>query len=802
MTARPATTAPLVVAAVLLLSGAATAQQSARTKSLPYRDARLPVERRVDDLLRRMTLEEKVAQMLSMWSGKTTITNAATRRFDPTHAPHWFRVGIGRIERPSDGHGAREEAEFTNAIQQWTRDSTRLGIPVLFHEEALHGIQGPEATSFPQAIALASSWNPELLERVFGTVSAEVRARGAHQVLAPVVDVAREPRWGRIEETYGEDPYLASRLGIAAVRGFQGAGRPTGPAPMMPADRTIATLKHMTGHGQPESGTNTGPAPLGENTLRNYFFPPFEAAIREAHAGSLMPSYNEVDGIPSHANTWMLRDVLRGEWGFDGTIVSDWFAIADLVNRHHVAADTADAARQALAATVDVDLPDLASYTRLVGEVKAGRVQQRAIDAAVRRLLRAKFALGLFENPLVDAARADSISGAAAHRALALEAARQSVVLLRNEGNALPLRADALRRIAVIGPHAAEVLLGGYAGTPRFSVSILDGIRRRVPGATVQYAEGVRITEDSTFTPIPQPHLDGTRSIARWNSDRVVLADSSQNVKRIEEAVALARNSDVAIVVVGDNEMTSREAWADNHLGDRTSLGLVGQQEELVRAVQATGTRVVLVLINGRPLSIPRLATTVPAIVEGWYLGQETGTAMAEVLFGDVNPSGKLPVSVARDVGQLPMFYNRKPSARRGYLFDDTRPLWPFGHGLSYTTFSYTAPRVGNARIAANGHTTVSVDVTNTGTRDGDEVVQLYVRARVSRVTRPVQELRGFQRIALHAGETRTVQFDVNSRTLGYYGPAMKWVVEPGAFDLMLGGSSERVQTATLNVGP
>ncbi|MEO8562089.1 MAG: glycoside hydrolase family 3 N-terminal domain-containing protein [bacterium] len=800
MFALRSTLAP-VLAGMLALTGSAAAQGATPSASAPYRNARLPVERRVDDLLARMTLEEKVAQMLSFWqSGKSTIT-AADGRFSPTRAPRWFRVGIGRIERPSDGHGARAEAEFTNAIQRWVRDSTRLGIPVLFHEEALHGLQGGEATSFPQAIALASSFNPELAERVFATVASEVRSRGAQQVLAPVVDVAREPRWGRIEETYGEDPYLASRMGVAAIRGFQGTGRLTGATPSMPADRTIATLKHMTGHGQPESGTNTGPASLGENTLRNYFFPPFEAGVKEAHVGSLMPSYNEVDGVPSHANAWMLRDVLRGEWGFDGTIVSDWFAIADLVNRHHVAADTAEAARLALTATVDVDLPDLASYTKLVGEVKAGRVQQRSIDAAVRRLLRAKFAVGLFENPYVDAARADSISGAAAHRPLALEAARQSIVLLKNDGGALPLNASALKHIAVIGPHAAELLLGGYAGRPRFTVTILEGIRKRASGATVDYAEGVRLTEDSTFTKEPQPHLSGERSMQRWSSDRVALADSAGNVRRIEEAVALARTSDVAIVVVGDNEMTSREAYSDNHLGDRSSLGLFGQQEQLVRAVQATGKPVVLLLINGRPLSIPNLASSVPAIVEGWYLGQETGTAIAEVLFGDVNPSGKLPVSVARDVGQLPIFYNRKPSSRRGYLAGETTPLWPFGHGLSYTTFTYGAPRTAASRIRANGSTTLTVDVTNSGARAGDEVVQLYVRDKVSHVTRPVMELRGFQRITLQPGQTRTVSFTIDSKTLGYYGPANKWVVEPGVFDLMVGGSSAQVKSVELDVG-
>jgi beta-glucosidase len=610
-----------------------------------YRNPALPTARRVEDLLSRMTLEEKVAQMLCLWSAKRQITDAQGR-FDPARAPEWFRVGIGRIERPSDGHGARAQAEFTNAIQRWVKDNTRLGIPVIFHEEALHGLQGQEATSFPQAIALACTWNPDLVERIFTVVAREVQARGAHQVLAPVVDVARDPRWGRIEETYGEDPYLVARLGLAAVRGFQGGGK------TIPAQRVIATLKHLAGHGQPESGTNVGPASLGERTLRDVFLYPFEVAVKQGHARSVMPSYNEIDGIPSHAKRWMLRDVLRKEWSFDGTIVSDWQAISQLAGRHRVAADRADAARQALAATVDVELPDVETYQTLVEQVKKGKVPEAAINDAVRRLLREKFELGLFEDPYVDPARAEEISGAEASRPLALEAARQALVLLQNRGRLLPLSADKGRRVAVIGPHAAEVMLGGYSGVPRHSVSILEGVRKRLgESGTVRHAEGVRITEDSTFTNGPQPLIGGTRSQARWSADRVVLADPATNRRRIAEAVALARDSDVAIVVVGDNEQTSREAYAENHLGDRADLRLVGQQEELVRAVLDTGKPTVLVLINGRPPAIPELAERAPAILEGWYLGQEGGTAVAEVLFGDVNPSGKLPVSFPRSVG-------------------------------------------------------------------------------------------------------------------------------------------------------
>src|SRR5438093_5273727 len=413
-----------------------------------------------------------------------------------------------------------------------------------------------------------------------------------------------------------------------------------------------------------------------------------------------MPSYNEVDGVPSHANRWLRHDGLRGEGRFDGVIVSDWFAISQLADLHHVAADHAEAARRALAAGVDVELPDVQAYGTLVDQVRQGRVAETTIDSTVRRLLRAKFELGLFENPYVDPDAADRISGAGSTRTLALEAARQAIILLKNDKRLLPLAADRLSRVAVIGPHAAEVLLGGYSGGPRHTVSILEGIRARLgPRATVEYAEGTRITEDSTFTREPQPHMGGTRSHARWGADRVVLADRASNARRRAAAVALARRSQVAIVVVGDNEMTTREAYAPNHLGDRDELGLPGEQEELVRAVLATATPTVLVLIHGRPLSIPSLIDHVPAILDGWYLGQETGTAVAEALFGDVNPGGKLPVTVARHAGQLPVFYNRKPSARRGYLFDTVEPLFPFGYGLSYTSFAYANLRVTPARI-------------------------------------------------------------------------------------------------------
>lgn len=782
----------LTLSTLLLLMAPIDAQGQANNPA--YLDVTLPIDQRVDDLLRRMTLEEKVAQMLSIHQEKSTFTDE-DGNFDPTHPTRWFEVGIGRIERPNEGHTAREEAEYTNAIQRWVKENTRLGIPVLFHEEGLHGVQAEQSTSFPIPMAIASSWNPDLVKDIYEVVAKDIRARGAHQALTPVVDVAREPRWGRIEETFGEDPYLTSEFSVAAVRGFQGDATFDG------KDHVISTLKHMTGHGQPQSGTNIGPATFSERTLREVFFPPFEAAIEEAGALSVMASYNEIGGVPSHTNRWMLHDVLREEWGFDDVIVSDWFAIYELISRHSVAKDTAHAARQALDATVDIDLPDGQAYPTLLEQVQTGTVSEAAIDRAVRRLLRAKFQMGLFEDPFVEPKRAAQTAGAVRQRDLALKAAEQGITLLKNEGNLLPLNIEDVERIAVIGPHAAETLLGGYSGEPRHTVSILEGVRQQVGDhVTVQYAEGVRITEDSVFTDDPQPLMGGSRSYTRWITDKVVRADSAANEERIREAVELARESDVAIVAVAGNEQTSREAWAETHLGDRTRLDMLGQQEELVRAVLETGTPTATVLNHGRPLAVPEVVEAVPALLEGWYLGQETGRAVANVLFGETNPSGHLPITIPRSVGQLPRFYNHKPSALRGYLFDSTEPLIPFGYGLSYTSFEYGTPQLKSKQIGRYGSTSVTIEVTNTGDRPGSDVVQLYLRDRVSSVTRPVKELRGFERVRLQAGETTTVSFEIGPDDLSFYGSDMKEIVEPGLFDIMVGHSSDDVQSVELEV--
>ncbi|HEY0375533.1 MAG TPA: glycoside hydrolase family 3 N-terminal domain-containing protein, partial [Pyrinomonadaceae bacterium] len=700
--------------------------------------------------------------------------------FSPEKARQVMKDGIGQIARQREGKDPREAARFANAVQKWLVENTRLGIPAIFHDEILHGLMAPKGTSFPTPIALASSWDTGLVGRVFTAAALETRARGSHFVLGPNLDLAREPRWGRTEETYGEDPYLVSRMGVAVIRAIQGEG------PAVDDEHVSATAKHFAAHGQPEGGTNIAPANVSERVLREYFLPSFEAAVREAHVMSVMASYNEIDGVPSHANHWLLDKVLRQEWGFRGHVVSDYYGIPQMESLHHIVSDDASAAQLAIDAGVDIELPDPQAYTHLVQLVRDGRVSEAVVDRAVVRNLRAKFLLGLFENPYVDPDRTERLTNAPAHRELAAEAARRSITLLKNENNLLPLDRTRLKSIAVIGPNADRAHLGGYSDpNPGRGVGVLEGITRKVgSGVQVNYAKGVNITVEG----------------GNWWADTSHLAAAEEDEKLIAEAVEAARRSDVAVLVLGGNEDTNKEAWADNHLGDRDTLELVGRQNDLVKAVLATGKPVVVMLINSGPLAINYVAENVPAILEGFYLGQETGTGVADVLFGDYNPAGKLPVSFPRSVGQLPIYYNSKPTARRGYLFTNKEPLFPFGFGLSYTTFEYSAPTVTPARIGPGGRAEVSVTVRNTGRRAGVEVVQLYIRDLVSSVTRPVKELKDFRRISLAPGESKTVTFTITPDKLSFYDLHMERVVEPGQFDIMVGTSSARYQTAKLEV--
>ncbi|MEH8016609.1 glycoside hydrolase family 3 C-terminal domain-containing protein [Rheinheimera muenzenbergensis] len=797
---------PLVLSLCLLPLSAAT---TLAAQPLPYQDASLSTAQRVEDLLSRMTLAEKAAQLQTVWQQRRTLEDQQLR-FVVDAAAKLIPHGIGHIGRPSEFKTPKQTAEFNNALQRWLKQHTRLGIPALMHEEALHGYAAFDASSLPQVIALASSWSPQIMYDVYALAAQEMRATGAHWALTPILDIARDPRWGRIEETMGEDPYLMSALGVAAVKGFQGD---TGKDGAFASDKVVATLKHLTGHGQPQAGVNIAPAQIGPRELHEVFLPPFEAAVKLAHAGSIMASYNEIDGIPSHINQPLLQGVVRDSWGFNGVIVSDYFAIKELNSRHQLYSSDAEAAKAALLAGVDMETPDPDTFLQLTQLVQSGALDEAVLDRAVRRVLALKFRLGLFENPYVDAALADAKVGAAASRRFARDVAEKSMVLLKNNG-ILPLNAGKIGKLAVIGPHADETLLGGYSSIPRQTVSIYQGLKQKLQGkAEVQFARGTVLTK--ALTPAEQQaevfatadirqrsQAAGTFSMQRWNHDAIALADEQDRKGLLDEAVALAKSADAVVLVLGENEGLSREAWAETHLGDRTSLQLVGNQLQLAKAILATGKPVVLLLQNGRPLALGELADSMPAIIEAWYLGQETGTAVANLLFGDANPSGKLPLTFPRSASHIPAYYNHKASAKRGYLFDDISPLYPFGHGLSYTSFSYSDLQIDASQARANGEVQISLTLQNSGPRAGTEVVQLYIKDPVASVTRPVQQLKGFARVALKPGEQATVSFSLPVNLLAFYDQQMRWVVEPGEISVQLGSSSADIRLqGSFNIG-
>jgi len=745
-----------------------------------YKNPKLPIEQRVADLLKRMTLEEKVDQLAG-----------GRRRWEQTHAadPESAKAfeRLGALYRNESTISAHDAAEIRNAVQRIMMEKTRLGIPSIFMGEALHGYMAHGSTSFPQVLGLSSTWDPALIKKVFTAAGDEMSAAGTRQAFTPVLDLAREPRWGRTEETYGEDPYLIARMGVAAITGLQGDSF------LIDQHHVMATAKHYAAHGQPEGGTNTAPANYSERVLRESFLVPFEAAIKEAHTGSVMASYNEIDGVPSHINQWLLDKVLRQEWGFRGFVTSDGNGLQMLVETHKVAADKAQAAREAIAAGVDFDLSDGSVYATLYDQVKDGRVPESQLDTAAARVLAAKFRMGLFENPYVDPDYAAKTTNSAEHKKLALKAAEESIVLLKNENRLLPLDLKKVKTIAVIGPNAADLHQGGYSRGPGAGngVTILQGIQERgkAAGVKVVFSQGCKITT-------------GKQGWDGWYENKVELPDPKAEVATIKAAADVARKSDIAIVVVGENESTNREAWSDEHRGDRDSLDLIGSQNDLVKAIVETGTPTVVLMINGRPLSINYIKKSVPAILEGWYLGEQGGFAAANVLFGDVNPGGKLPITFPTSVGQLPDFYNHKPSRERQYLFVGNESLFPFGYGLSYTTFKFDNLRVEPATILPGGNATVKVDVTNTGSREGDEVAQLYIHQKVASITRPVKELRGFKRVTLKPGEKMTVEFALTPESLQLLDINMHPVVEPGTFDLMVGPNSVETQSISLEVKP
>lgn len=735
-----------------------------------YKDPNASIDERVEDLLGRMTLEEKIAQMNMNGMGEYR------------QLPH----GAGVVESPFIS--VQEIARMSSETKRYARENTRLGIPPIQIGECLHGQLAMGATIFPQAIAQGSTWNPALVERMASVIALEASASGVDQALSPLFDLAREPRYGRTEECYGEDPYLVARMGVAFVEGMQGKAEYTRVHGIAPG-KLMCTAKHFAGYSVPAGGINLAPSSLGEREMRTLHLYPFEKVVKDANVCAVMPSYNEVDGMPAHSNRWLLTDVLRGEWGFSGYVFTDYGGLSQLHNFHHVAANASEAAVMGINAGVDLEAARPDAYARLSDLVKAGKVKEEQIDAAVRRILRAKFMAGLFDKPYPDPERLSEVVHRPEHVALALEVAQESAVLLKNDSALLPLDASKLKSIAVIGPNADQVQYGDYTYTRdnRSGVTILQGLRDRF-GSRVQinYAKGCNIT----------------------GSDRSGIA----------AAVEAASKSDVAVVVLGETsvilsglgwgvglgENEPRDPFVSGEGYDLTSLDPPGVQRELLQAVCATGKPVVLVMVHGRPWSIDWEKDHVPAILEAWYPGEQGGNAIAGILLGDVNPSGRLNCSVPRSVGHLPVTYDYKPSARginrepgtpekpgRDYVFSSPAPLFAFGHGLSYTTFEYSDLKIDNNASAKTVR--VSVNVRNTGSRDGKEVVQLYVNDRVSSVTTPQKMLKGFDKIELKTGEQKTVTFDLPYDELALWNASMQRVVEPGEFSVMIGRSAEDI---------
>jgi beta-glucosidase-like glycosyl hydrolase len=789
----------LTMVAFVLVASVVWSQDSA---NVIYKNPKAAIPERVRDLLNRMTIEEKVAQLQSQWSlpsiGMDSPSLVAPSLFEKGHlnekaVQKTLGNGMGTYAfldefMGMNPGGPREGAERRNLMQNWILKNTRLGIPILFHGESLHGAATKGATLFPQAVGLGSTWDPDLLKEMFTTVAQEVRASGNALVLAPVLDLSRDPRYGRVEEMYSEDPFLVGQLGVAAVLGLQGDKFQLDP------EHVFATAKHFV-HGQPENGTNVGPNDFSERTMRQVFLYPFQQVVEKAHIAAVMPSYNENNGgVPSHANPWLLKEVLRKEWGFTGITVSDYMAVEQLNSLQHVAADNAAAGALALNSGVDMELPAPSGYTGLAAAVKAGKVTAKDLDAAVARVLTIKFRAGLFDHPLTDPDKAAEVVGNRKHGELARKVADEAIILLQNKGNVLPLDAAKIKTLAVIGPNANKKRQGTYSGIPPYFVTVLDGIRQRVgSSAKVVYAEGCRISEPDAA---PNFNIFMPYQAPKEEADR----------KLIKEAVDVASSADVVVLVLGGNEVVSRESigqmipGSPPAYGDSDTLELPGRQNELVREVAKLGKPMVAVLLNGKAYSIEQLAAQVPGILEGWYLGQETGNAVADVLFGDVNPSGHLPVTIAHNVGQLPVYYYKTPAARRGYLFTDNTPLFPFGFGLSYTTFDFGKPTLDRASISAKETASVSIAVTNSGTKAGDQVVQMYVHHTVSSVVQPVIALRGFKRIHLEPGASTTVSFDVGPDQLSILDAQMKKTVELGTVDLQLGSSSADTSSVRLTI--
>ncbi|SFO34142.1 beta-glucosidase [Chitinophaga sp. YR627] len=758
------------------------------TTSVVYKNASAPVDARVKDLLKRMTLEEKVGQLCTLlgWEmyDKKGDSAGVSDKFKSVMSKRYIgsfwatlRADPWTQKTLVTGLSPKQAAIATNALQKYMMENTRLGIPLLLAEECPHGHMAIGTTVFSTSIGQASTWDPALIQEMAGAIAKEARVQGAHIGYGPVLDLVREPRWSRLEETYGEDPYLISQMGISMVKGFQGNSIGSG-------SNVISTLKHFTAYGSPEGGHNGGIALTGLRDLYSSYLPPFQAAVK-AGALSIMASYNSIDGIPCSSNSFLLKDVLVKQWGFRGFSVSDLGGIPGVRSTHHVAATMEEAATLAINAGLDADLGGEAYGDALIKAVNNKKVTMATLDTAVAHVLRLKFTMGLFENPYVDVDVAEKTVGTAANRALSKRVAAESIVLMKNDNSLLPLQ-KTIKNLAVIGPNADNIYnqLGDYtAPQPQEKiVTVLEGIKAKVsPDTKVTYVKGCAIRDTA--------HSNISAAVAAAKqADAVVIVLGGSSARDFETTFQSTGAAEVKAAEVAVSDMESGEGY------DRVSLDLMGLQSKLLESIVATGKPVVLVLIEGRPLNINWAAKNVPAIVNAWYPGQEGGNAVADVLFGDYNPAGRLPVSIPKSVGQLPVYYNYKSAARHDYVEMDAKPLYSFGHGLSYASFEYKDLQ---SDVQATGNTlkvTVSFKLKNTSTVAGDEVAQLYIRDDASSVVTAVKQLKKFQRIHLAPGEQKEIKFELSPDDLRLLNVDMKWVVEPGTFTMMVGASSEDIR--------
>jgi len=757
-----------------------------QAQQLPYKNSTLPIEKRVSDLLGRMTVEEKVGQLSKLlgWemyskNGKqVTISNKLRKAVKEQHIGLlWatLRADPWTQKTLLNGLSPVEAARATNAIQRYMVDSTRLGIPLLLSEEAPHGHMAIGATVFPTAIGQASTWNPQLIQDMASTIAMETYAVGGKNGYGPVLDLARDPRWSRTEETYGEDPYLIGQMGTAMIRGFQGEK-------LGERDKIIGTLKHFVAYAAPDGGHNGESVSVGERSLRQYFLPPFERAVKSG-AGSVMTAYNSIDGIPCSANPWLLKDILRKDWGFTGFVVSDLLSISGLNGGHATAATAEEAASQSIHAGLDVDLSGTGYGSNLLKAVQQGLVEPAVLDTAVARVLRMKFNLGLFDHPYVDEKLVAQKVATAQNKTVARQVARESIVLLKNDQHILPL-SKSLKRIAVIGPNADNAYnqLGDYTAPQAEGKvqTLLTGIRAAVGNSTkVDYVKGCAIRDTS--------NSDIAAAVAAAKqADAVVLVLGGSSARDFKTSYQATGAANVDPNTVSD--MESGEGF------DRVSLDMMGDQIKLLKAIQATGKPVVLVTIMGRPLNLNWAAEHVPAIVNAWYPGQEGGLAIADVLFGDYNPAGRLPISVPRSVGQLPVHYNHTKPKHHDYVEMSAKPLYAFGYGLSYSSFDYSNLQVSLKENGNDFVCTVSFDVVNQGKLAGDEVAQLYVVDEVSSVVTPVMQLKRFERKNIAAGKKERYSFQLTKEDLKLWNAGNEWKTEKGRFKLLVGASSDDIR--------